>query len=414
MKVLVLTQYFWPESFGINGIVQDLRDRKAELTVLTGKPNYPDGTVFPGYKATGTQSETYAAIEVLRVPIAPRGKRSGLRLALNYLSFITSAAIFGPRLLKGRSLDVVFVYAPSPLLQAIPAALIARSRGIPLVVWVQDLWPESLAATGYARNPWLLRLVEHAVRWIYRRTDMILVQSEAFRLPVARLTDNPGKIRFYPNTIPGPGDQRTGTESGRQLADQLRARFSIVFAGNLGQAQALETVLDAADMLRDQPEIQIVLIGSGSADAMLKAEVERRNLTNVVLPGRLPPQDMPVVFAAASALLVTLRAEPIFALTVPSKVQAYLAAGRPILAALDGEGARIVTEAGAGLTCPAEDAAGLAGLVRALAAMPEPDRERMGSRGKAYFQAHFDPERLADELMGHLTDAVAQRRGVAT
>ena len=187
MKVLVVSQYFWPEGFRINEVVRSLVEEGVEVDVLTGKPNYPEGVIFNGYRAGGCQVEAWAGATVYRVPLFPRGARGALRLALNYLSFVASGLIFGPWLLRKRQYDVVFVYGLSPILLAIPAIFLAWIKRRKLIVWVQDLWPESLSATGYVRNASVLRSVEWVVRWIYRHTDLLLVQSRAFEAPVAAL-----------------------------------------------------------------------------------------------------------------------------------------------------------------------------------------------------------------------------------
>jgi glycosyltransferase involved in cell wall biosynthesis len=196
---LIVSQYFWPEIFGINAVVRALRERNIETTVLTGKPNYPDGQVFPGYSVSGTQREVHDGVEILRLPLLQRGKRSSLRLVLNYLSFIVSGLAFGPWLLRHRHVDTILVYAPSPLLQALPAIWLSWLKGVPVALWVQDLWPESLSATGFVKNRAVLKVVERVVRFIYRHCDLILIPSEAFRSPIERLVDDPRKIRYYPN-----------------------------------------------------------------------------------------------------------------------------------------------------------------------------------------------------------------------
>ena len=177
MRVLVLSQYFWPEGFQINHVVQSLVGRGIEVDVLTGKPNYPEGVVFDGYRAWGCQTEQWAGAGIYRVPLVPRGTKSAVRLALNYLSFVVSGLVFAPWMLRARSYDAIFVYAPSPILQAIPALFLGRIKRCPVLLWVQDLWPESLVATGYVRSPRVLLAVERVVRFIYRRTDLLLVQS---------------------------------------------------------------------------------------------------------------------------------------------------------------------------------------------------------------------------------------------
>lgn len=403
MKLLIVSQYFWPEVFGINALVRELNERGMEVTVLTGKPNYPGGQVFDGYRVRGIQRERHDGVELIRVPLVPRGKRSGWRLMLNYLSFVLTGSLMGPWALRGRHFDAVFVYAPSPLLQALPAVLLARLNRAPLAIWVQDLWPESLSATGYVRNTWALSLVRHVVKFIYGHTDLVLIPSEAFRGPVRALTPARVDVRYYPNAwTPEPQADASDAAVAR-LGDQLRAGFSVVFAGNLGTAQALDTVLDAAQMLMERGSTaQLVLIGSGSLSGWLSEQVSARGLSNVLLPGRFAPGAMPALYEAASALLVSLRKEPIFAYTVPSKLQGYLAAGRPVIASLDGEGARVVAEAAAGVSCPAGDAAALADAVQLLASLPPEQRRSMGDNARRFAQTHFALPRLADALIEHL------------
>lgn len=393
MRVLILSQYFWPETFRISEVSTALRDAGCEVTVLTGQPNYPDGEVFEGYSACAVASGQYEGLEVFRVPIVPRGHGSALRLALNYLSFVVSAAILGSWLLRRRPIDVILVFAPSPILQAIPAIWLARLKRAGVVTWVQDLWPESLSATGFVKNETALKLVAAIVRWIYRNNTCLLVQSEAFIAPVRAMAGRT-PVQYHPN----PGDLIFLVTDNADSPIDLKSGFNVLFTGNLGTAQALETVLEAAILLRDEEDICFVLVGSGSRSKWLESEVARLGLKNVLLPGRFPASTMPAIMKRASALLVSLVRSPIMSQTVPSKVQAYLAAGKPIIAAMDGEGARIVDEAGAGVTCPAEDAEALADAVRELRDMPEERRSQMGKNAAEYYQRNFEPRMLAMRL----------------
>lgn len=400
MRVLILTQYFWPESFRINTLVDALEAAGAQVTVLTGQPNYPDGAVFAGYRAASVRRDRYgSATDVFRVPIVPRATASALRLASNYLSFVLSASLLGPWLLRGRKIDVIFVYAPSPIVQAIPGMLLKRLKGAKLVTWVQDLWPESLESTGFVTNRLLLRLVARMVRWIYRANDLLMGQSRAFVAAIRPLA-GPTPVEYFPN----PGELPTTTVADREPELLLPAGFNVVFAGNLGTVQALDTVLDVAALLNDEPDIRFVLLGSGSRSAWLAAEIARRALTNVVLPGRFDSDAMPGILSQAAALLVSLKKGDMLAKTIPAKVQAYLASGRPILASLDGEGAELVTAAGAGFASPAEDARGLADGVQRLKRMSHEERRRMGDAGRAFYDEHFQPRVLAESLVSRFRE----------
>lgn len=407
MRVLLVSQYFWPETFGINALARSLAQRGVQVTVLTGKPNYPEGLVFDGYAAAGVQREFHMGIEVIRLPLFPRGNRSALRLMLNYLSFIVAGTFLAPWLLRGRSFDVVFVYAPSPLLQALPAIWLARLKRAPIAVWVQDLWPESLSATGFIKNRLLLNRVARVVRFIYRRTDRVLVPSEAFRAPIEALTNGAAEIHYYPNAWVDEPPAGTPSHVVDNLVHDIASGFSVVFAGNLGTAQSLDTVIEAAELLqREDSEVRIFLIGSGSFSRWLHEEINRLGLHNVHLPGRFPSSTMPRLYNAAAALLVSLRDEPIFAYTVPSKLQGYLAAGRPIIAALNGEGARVVDVAKAGFSCPAGDARKLAEAIRLMSELNPDARIEMGENARRYALANFSLDRLTTDLVEQLQEMV--------
>lgn len=408
MKVLFVTQYFWPEDFRINDVVRSLVERGHEVDVLTGNPNYPEGVIFPGYQAFGYRREQWNGATIYRIPIIGRGVKSAVKLALNYLSFVISGLVLAPWSLRRRSYDVVFVYCPSPILQAIPALFLGWLKQAPVAIWVQDLWPESLSATGYVSSPVILRLVKLIVRLIYKKADLLLVQSRAFEAHISAMV--PGKsIIYYPNSV---NALFCSPNSEVKLPDipQLEEGFSVMFAGNIGVGQAVEVIVAAADLLRGYPEIRFVVFGTGSRWEWLRDEVKARGLDNVHLLGRFPAETMPGFMQRSSALLVTLADEPIFAATVPNKVQAYMAAGRPILACLNGEGARLVAEAQAGLTIPAEDSVALAAATLQLFQMSTADREAFGSNGRRYFQRHFDHEHLTDELVGIFKRLTAQNR----
>ncbi len=406
MRTLIISQYFWPESFRINELARTLAEKGGEVEVLTGKPNYPQGNIFAGYRAWGCQQEVHQGIDIHRIPLFARG-RGGWRLAVNYLSFVISGILLAPWRLRGKKYDVIFVYAPSPILQAIPAIFLGGLKGCPVVLWVQDLWPESLTATGYVKNKTILKLVEHVVRFIYRHVDLLLVQSEAFIAPVSVLASGT-PVKFYPNSV--DASFSAPATSAVPEVPGLGRGFSVLFAGNIGSAQAVEVIVEAAALLKEQAEIQFVVLGDGSRREWMMEQVKARGLTNLHLPGRFPVETMPGFMQKASVLLVTLADQQIFAATVPNKVQAYMASGRPILACLNGEGARLVTAAGAGLAAKAEDGKALAAAVLQLYGMSAAERETMGENGRRYYQAHFDHDRLVDQLITHLSE-VSQARG---
>lgn len=404
MKLLILSQYFWPENFRINDVVDGLAERGHAVTVYTGIPNYPGGRYFTGYGFFGPLRERYKTAEVLRAPLIARGGAGGLRLALNFLSHAFFATLLAPWLARGR-FDAILVYEPSPMTIGIPARALRALKRVPLLFWVQDLWPESLSATGAVKNRTALAVVDRLIKWIYRGCDRVLVQSEAF-IPSVEAHGVPrSRIRYLPNSaenfyrrvVPSPADVEGG---------ELPPGFRVMYAGNIGAAQDFPTILAAAELLKQESAIQWVILGEGRMRSWVEEEVRRRGLQKSVhLLGQREPERMPRYFAHADVLLATLRREPIFAYTIPSKIQAYLACGKPVIAALEGEGGRNIREASAGWVVPPEDPAALADAVIAASRLEKSELSAMGQRGEAWFREHFERDKLLSRLEAELEEA---------
>lgn len=402
MHILVVTQYFWPENFRINDLALGLLERGHQVTVLTGVPNYPDGSLFDGYGYFNKRQD-YHGVKVVRVPLIPRGKSGGLRLALNYISFALTASIAGPFLCKGE-IDQIFVFEPSPITVGIPALILKTLKSAPVLFWVQDLWPESLSATGAVKSKIVLALVACLVKYIYRRCDRILVQAKSFYGSIQQQGGEKDRIFYFPNSAESIFTTPSSTSA---YIPQLPEGFKIMFAGNIGAAQDFETIIAAAESLQLYKDIHWIIVGDGRMRGWSEAEVRKRGLgNNFHFLGRYPLEAMPAFFSHADALLVTLKKEPIFALTIPSKIQSYLSCGRPVIAALDGEGANIIEEAGAGFTCPGGAPDALTQAVLKMYATPKPEREKMGAEGRAYYEANFDRDMLLDRLDVWMRDLV--------
>lgn len=409
MRVLVVSQYFWPENFRVNDLVKELVERGHSLTVLTGEPNYPSGSVFVEFRRDPRAFDDFNGAKVVRVPIVPRGAGKA-RLVLNYLSFALSATVVGAWRLRGEAFDAIFVFQPSPITLVLPAVFLRRVKHAPLLLWVLDLWPETLSAVGVVRSPRVLGWVSRLVSFIYRRCDLILVQSRSFAANVERHSGQPGKIRYFPSWAEPVFEGSLDAVVPAQELANLHGKFIILFAGNIGDAQDFPSILDAAEALRDAPDVRWVVVGDGRMSEWLHAEIARRRLEGVVLPlGRFPIDRMPSFFRVASALLVTLKNEPVFELTIPGKVQAYLAAGIPILAMLGGEGARVIQESGAGLVCPPGRGDLLAERVRELSALPVAALRRMSDSARTYCMNEFNRDKLVSHLEQWMRDATHQR-----
>lgn len=397
MRVLIWGQYFWPETFRINDIAVALSKAGHEVTVLTGKPNYPEGRYYRGYRFLGIVHDFFEGVRIVRIPLLNRG-RSKVQLALNYLSFVLFGYALAPWALRGRAYDAIFIYAPSPIMQALPAFVLGRLKGAPTVLWVQDIWPEVLTTSGMVRSPFIIGVVERIVRYIYSRSTLILVQSEAFRVSVESRTSHKEKIHYFPNPAEKVSDATAARPTAKALAARMKTEFAVVFTGNIGKAQSVGTILGAAALLKEQKDVCIHLVGSGSEAEFVATEIERMQLSNVVLTHRLPLTDMPTILSAAAVLLVTLADDAVGAATIPSKLQSYLAAGRPIVASMNGEGSRLISEAQAGLCCPAEAPDRLAELISRMRALSAAERLALGENGRRYFLAHFELNLLTRRL----------------
>lgn len=403
MRILIVSQYFWPEAFRINELAAALGRRGHAVTVLTSVPNYPEGAVHPDYVAEPRRFSHFEGVDVIRVPQMVRGT-ARWRLFANYLSFAVSASVLGPWRLRGRSFDAVFVFQTSPVTVGIPGGLLARLKGAPMLMWILDCWPETLAAIGVARGPLGQGFVGLLVRAIYSMADLLLGQSEGFRQNVARYGDV-SKFRHFPNWV--EADYLAPLPPPSRPADD---RFTILFAGNVGEAQDFPSIVSAAALLRDVP-IRFRIVGDGRDLDRTRSDVSARGLDQMFeFMGRHPSASMPGFYADADVLLVSLKADPLFALTVPGKVQSYLAAGKPIVAMLDGEGRAVVEAAGAGLAVAAGDADALADCIRRTMGMTAAARSEMGMRGRAFAQAHYDRESLIAQLERWMEAASAARQ----
>lgn len=395
MKILVVTQYFYPENFKINDLVLGLRSLGHEIVVFTGKPNYPKGDYFPGYGFFAKSDDDYNGIRVIRCPLIPRGK-SKITLLLNYISFVLFGSISILRLRKEK-FDHIFVYEVSPITVAIPAIFYRYLSKIKLSFWVTDLWPESLVATGVITSPTLLKPVDIMVNWIYARCDQILVSSNAYFESVSNHCADKNKIKYFPQWA----ENYYIKISEENIPSEHRMRkngLTLMFAGNLGVAQALSTLVDCVEYL-DDLNVEFVIVGDGRDKRRLQKQIDDKNLNSkFVFLGAKNPEVMSYYFAQADALLITLRDEAIFALTIPAKLQSYLAVGKPVLGAISGEGQKIIKESMAGDAVNAEDSRGLAEIIKKFASCTKDEREKLGHNALDYYAKNFDRDRLITQL----------------
>ncbi|MBK9063688.1 MAG: glycosyltransferase family 4 protein [Acidobacteria bacterium] len=405
-RLLVLTQYFDPEPIPKPGaLAGELRARGHRVTVVTGFPHYPGSSVYSGYALAPFRREQRGGVEVVRGYLWPYHGKSALGRILNYGSFMLSAPFAA---LLASEADVVYVWHP-PLTVGIAAWLIARWRGIPFVYDVQDVWPESVEASGFVRRRWVLRLLEAVERFVYAQADHILVVTDGAKANLvakgvdeARLTVTPGWVEdaeFEP--VSAVRREAARHELGGD------GTFVVLFTGNLGVVQDLGTLVLAARELRGTG-VRIALAGDGSDRERLEALARSVECADaLVFLGRRPRDEMPALMAAADALVVTLKASTLAEFVVPSKTYAYLAAARPVLSATGGAADRLVSGVGAGLAVPPEDPKALAGAIRTLKGLAPAERDAMGARGRAYARENLTRRAVVD-LHERVLDAAAK------
>jgi glycosyltransferase involved in cell wall biosynthesis len=389
MRILLLSQWFDPEP-AFKGLVFAKALQKAgnDVEVLTGFPNYPGGVVYPNYRIRWMQREVMDGIRVERVPLYPSHDSSAVGRAFNYMSFAVSSCLYG--CLRAGRADIMYVYHP-PLTTALSAAVISMVRGVPFVVDVNDLWPESLAATGMVRNERLLALVGRMCLWVYRRAARVVVGTPGIRDRLIERGVPAEKIEVIYNWS---DEQALRLPVQTLSADVGMAdRFNVVFAGNMGKAQALDAVLRAAKRVESvDPRIQFVFVGGGVELDNLKTLALELQAANVRFLPRMPMSEVGSVLNAADVLLVHLRDEPLFEITLPSKTQAYMSVGKPVLMGVRGDAASLIERAGAGRLAEPEDDASIAAAVLDLARLPAAELTAMGQRGAAYYSSHLSLE----------------------
>lgn len=395
MRILIVTQYFWPENFKINDIALALKERGHEVFILTGKPNYPNGKFSKGYTFFNKRIEFWNGIKIYRSPIIPRGKGKGIRLFVNYISFSLFASI--KLLFIKNKFDKIFVYEPSPITVGIPGIVAKYKFNAPLYFWAQDLWPESISAAGGIKNKSVISVLDWLTRFIYKHSKKVLVQSKAFIPYILNQNIEKDKLVYYPNSTENYY-QELSTD--QELLKTLPKGIKLMFAGNIGEAQSFDTLLQAASILQKELiDVKWIILGDGRMKDYVNQKIKELNLEdNFFLLGAFPSTEMPKYFSCADALIVSLKKDPIFALTIPSKIQSYLACGKPIITSLDGEGSKIIEEANAGLTSPSEDYMGLVDNIKKFLLLSKYEQKVFGRNGRAYFNIEFEREILVDKL----------------
>lgn len=387
MNILLITNHFYPEEFRCNDLAFELAHRGHRVSVLTAIPDYPKGKFHKGYGIFRKRVEWVNGVKVYRSFIIPRGKGGAFRLMLNYGSSLLSqcwdAFLLG---LFGRY-DYVLVHETSPVMVGVPGIIVSKMKHIPMDFWVLDLWPESLQDAGGVNSQKVLGMFGKLTTWIYRNAKHILISSRGFEGSICEKGDFVDKVIYFPNWA----DISLGEQSFDNKLPKMPEGFKVMFAGNIGEAQDMDSLMETALVLKDETDIHFCIVGDGRKRPWVEDFVREHDLTSTVhLLGRFPIEMMPAFFAMADVLLVTLKDSKVFNRTAPAKIQAYMNAGKPIAAMLNGEGSVVISNAECGFCVAAGDAGAFAHLLKHMKAMEHDKLVEMGIRGKQYCKEYFD------------------------
>ena len=382
MKILLLTQWFDPEpTFKGLAFAKELKRQGHEVQVLTGFPNYPGGKIYDGYKLKLCQREEIEGISILRVALYPNHDSSALKRIFNYISFAFMAMLFG--IFATKKADVIYAYHP-PLTVGIAAIFIKFFRRTPIVYDIQDMWPDTLKATGMLNNNKILNVIGSVCKLVYRSVDHIVVLCPGFKKMLIERTVSEHKISIIYNWCDEQG--LTQAQPAKVEYQQLmQNKFNIVFAGNMGKAQALDTILDVAKKIQNIQDIQFVFVGGGTETERLKQRLTTENISNTVFIPRMPMAEVGGILKLSNLLLVHLKKDPLFEITVPSKTQAYMAMGKPVLMAVAGDAADLIQRAECGCVATSEDVESIQQAILRIYHLSASEQLQMGLNARNYY-----------------------------
>jgi len=395
--ILVVSQYFYPETFRINDMCLEWVKRGYKVTVVTGIPNYPMGKIFEGYGLTKKRHEIWNGVEIIRLPLIPRGS-SSVGMILNYLSFMVSGVIAGK--LKKIDADIVFSYEVSPMTQVLTGVSFAKRLHVPHFLYVQDLWPENVITVTGITNRFIINPINKMVDKIYRNTDEIFATSPSFveaicsrKVPVDR-----NKVHYWPQYAEEfyqPCEKKEIPE----IPDD--SSFKVIFTGNVGTAQGLDILPKTAKLLKNE-DVKFVIVGDGRYLSTLEKEINDNGVNGkFVLIPRQPAQRIPELLCACGTAFISFQDDPLWTMTIPAKLQSYMACGMPIIAAAQGETRRIIEEADCGMCCNIGDTNALADLIRTMKSV---DLSELGLNSRKYCEEHFNKNNLMDEMNNYFNE----------
>ncbi len=406
MKILILSQWYPPEPMELlSDMAETLQAQGHDVEILTGFPNWPSGELYPGYKITIRMKEVIGGVPITRVPIYPDHGLSALKRIANFLSFTLSSSVLGPFYMDKP--DIIHVIQLPTA--CIPAWFLSKLWNVPFTYEVQDMWPETLAATKMLKSKMLLWLVGRYCDWTYKKASAIRVISRGFKENLIQKGVPEEKIHVIHNWVNSEFYKPVDRDSEFSKKFECDDKFTIVYAGTIGLAQGLEVLLDVADRLKHFERIRFLVVGDGVDLPRLTKMAKSRSLTNIVFTGRFPGKDMNRIYSIADVLLVHLKNEPLFRITIPHKIVTYMASEKPVLAAIEGEASEIVKKSNAGMTCKPSDPNDLAKSIIEMYHLEQQRLKQLGSNGRKEILRAFDRDTLVKSLAGMFRTLVKRK-----
>ncbi|MCQ2530185.1 MAG: glycosyltransferase family 4 protein [Lachnospiraceae bacterium] len=399
MKILVVCQHYWPENFRINDLVDGFIERGHEVDVLCGQPNYPAGQFFEGYDSHSVKEEQHGNVKVYRTFEIKRGSNSNIRIFLNYITF-PIASLFQIGKLKKKDYDRIFIYQLSPVMMGVAGQKLAKKKHIPCIMYVLDIWPQNLYSVINFKNKLIRKMLYKEAMWNYRQPDRLITVSDKMKQYfMEKLNRTEEQVTFIPQCPEKLYEQRMEDE---ELKGRFGSSFNIVYTGNISPAQDIDTIVAAAKKCADAGlnQVKFLIVGDGMSRTYFEEQVAKNGLENYFsFEGFHPMEDIPKYTGIADALLGTLKSEGLEDFSIPAKVMSYLAAGRPLLLAMEGEPKSIVKEADCGFASKPGDAEGLFENICKLYHMTKMDRDVLGEHAFLYQQEHFERDKNIEKML---------------
>lgn len=397
MRILIITQYFWPENFRINELCEEFTNLEHDITVLTGYPNYPKGEIYKEFLKDKKKFNNYKGAKIIRVPIFPR-KNNKLTLSLNYFSFLINSILFGYFKLKRKKFDIVFTFQLSPVTVGITSGFFSKLNNCPNVLWILDLWPNTLVALNVIKKDWQLNLFKVLVNWIYSNCDVILAQSKSILEEIRNYPSVTNNTYYFPSWSESELFKKKS-----KLAPEVKQKiiFTFMFAGNIGAAQDFLSIIKAVKILskKNKYNFRIIIIGDGSKKIWLEKEIKKQEIDNYFeLINSYPITRMPSFFKHADALIISLLNREVFNMTIPGKIQFYLTSGIPIVGMISGEGAKVIKKAKGGLICKSGDYVSFSKIMEKVINMDKKTLKQIGKNGKEFARQEFSKKYLIKNL----------------